>query len=105
MSRKIKAAIIGAGPIGTDLTIRILRRSTRIDMGAHRPHHRLARGAGKIVIDLTPAAIGPHAVPVVNTEAHLVQTHLAGRSGYHAIRRADDRRAAGAADAGGGRVT
>ena len=39
--------------------------------GAHRKHAALLEEAGKIAIDLTPAAIGPHVIPVVNLEEHL----------------------------------
>lgn len=38
---------------------------------AHARHSKRAAAAGKILIDLTPAAIGPYVIPVVNGEAHL----------------------------------
>ncbi|WP_066816984.1 acetaldehyde dehydrogenase (acetylating) [Sphingomonas mali] len=39
--------------------------------GAHRRHSDLVTQAGKVMIDLTPAAIGPYVIPVVNGDAHL----------------------------------
>ncbi len=39
--------------------------------GAHARHSEVVTGAGKIMVDLTPAAIGPFVVPVVNGEDHL----------------------------------
>ncbi len=125
MSAKIKAAIIGSGNIGTDLMIKIMRKSEVLEMGAmvgidpasdglaraarmgvatthegidgltrlavwpeigivfdatsaraHARNDQIVRGAGKIMIDLTPAAIGPYIVPVVNMEGHLDQTNI-----------------------------
>jgi len=117
MTRKLKAAIVGSGNIGTDLMIKILRHGRHLEMGAmvgidaasdglaraarmgvattHEGVEGLARlpvfddidivfdatsaGAhvkndaflrrlkpGIRLIDLTPAAIGPYCVPVVN---------------------------------------
>src|SRR5438445_8063503 len=115
----MKVGIIGSGNIGTDLMIKILRKSRALEMGAlvgvdpdseglarakrmgvpatdrgidgllamkefdeigivfdatsakaHAGHNEALRRRGKRVIDLTPAAIGPYVVPVVNLDEH-----------------------------------
>lgn len=122
MSRKLKAAIIGSGNIGTDLMIKMLRNGRQVEVvamvGIDPSSDGLARAARMGVnctadgvnglvhmpvfrdidivfdatsaaahvkndvflrsinsdirlIDLTPAAIGPYCVPVVNGESHL----------------------------------
>lgn len=118
--KKLKAAIIGSGNIGTDLMIKILRTSPLLEMAAlvgidpqseglaraqrlgvattaeglegfrrmpvypeidivfdatsaaaHQAHGEAARRDGKVMIDLTPAAIGPYVIPEVNGDDHL----------------------------------
>jgi acetaldehyde/propanal dehydrogenase len=117
--KKIRAAIIGSGNIGTDLVMKALRsewiepvwlvgldpasdglkraaslglRTTAkgvdgllphvdadaiqvaFDATSAHAHHENARklaAAGVLVIDLTPAAIGPYCVPPVNLQAHV----------------------------------
>lgn len=39
--------------------------------GAHKKHSAVVTDAGKVMIDLTPAAIGPYVIPVVNGDDHL----------------------------------
>ena len=44
--------------------------------GAHKRNDQIVRDASKIMSALTPAAIGPYVVPVVNMDNHLEQTNI-----------------------------
>lgn len=44
--------------------------------GAHQNHHEAIAKDGKQMIDLTPAAIGPYCVPVVNLSEHLTEQNV-----------------------------
>jgi acetaldehyde dehydrogenase len=44
--------------------------------GAHRHNNEICQKAGKVVVDLTPAAIGPYLIPVVNGHEHLSTTNV-----------------------------
>nr|WP_218583998.1 acetaldehyde dehydrogenase (acetylating) [Pseudomonas akapageensis] len=44
--------------------------------GAHAKHNELLQQHGVKVIDLTPAAIGPYVIPVVNLKEHLAGTNI-----------------------------
>jgi acetaldehyde dehydrogenase len=44
--------------------------------GAHARNDALVRDRGRIMVDLTPAAIGPYVVPVVNLDEHLGATNV-----------------------------
>lgn len=125
--RKIKAAIIGSGNIGSDLMIKVLRYGEHIDIaamvgidpdsdglaraqrmgiattsegvqgliqlpefkqidivfdatsaGAHIKNDALLRQHKSNIrmVDLTPAAIGPYCIPVVNLEQHIDQLNV-----------------------------
>ena len=43
---------------------------------AHRAHDAALQADGKLVVDLTPAAIGPFTVPPVNMQANLARTNV-----------------------------
>lgn len=124
-SVRVPVAIIGSGNIGTDLMIKVIRKSKHLVMGAmvgidaasdglaraerlgvpttsegveglvklpnfkdikiafdatsagaHAHHNTVLQAHGVQVIDLTPAAIGPYVIPVVNLEEHLNSNNI-----------------------------
>ncbi|NLU78532.1 acetaldehyde dehydrogenase (acetylating) [Micromonospora sp. HNM0581] len=44
--------------------------------GAHHRHAALLRDLGRLVVDLTPAAVGPYVVPPVNLDEHLTEPNV-----------------------------
>jgi len=44
--------------------------------GAHKFHHEICMRDGKQMVDLTPAAIGPYCIPVVNMDEHLGEDNV-----------------------------
>ena len=120
VEEKAGCAILGSGNIGTDLMMKVLATSERLELrlligieadsaglalarergvatchegidrartlpewdgvrivfdatsaGAHAHHDAVCGADGKQLVDLTPAAIGPYCVPVVNLAEHL----------------------------------
>ncbi len=65
----VETSTKGIEAILTREDIQIVFDST--SASAHLEHAKLLIEAGKAVIDLTPAAVGPYVVPVVNMEKHL----------------------------------
>ncbi len=59
----------GIGPVLEDEEVKIVFDATSAK--AHVRHAKMLKEAGKIAVDLTPAARGPYVVPVANLTEHL----------------------------------
>lgn len=70
----IKASHDGIQPILDDPQLRIVFDATSAH--AHVRHAKLLREAGRIAIDLTPAARGPYVIPPVNLGAHIDEQNV-----------------------------
>ena len=70
----IPASHEGIQPILDDPEIRIVFDATSAH--AHVRHAKLLREAGRIAIDLTPAARGPYVIPPVNLGAHIEEPNV-----------------------------
>ena len=70
----INASHDGIQPILDDPEIRIVFDATSAH--AHVRHAKMLREAGRIAIDLTPAARGPYVIPPVNLGAHMDEQNV-----------------------------
>ncbi|WP_448592692.1 acetaldehyde dehydrogenase (acetylating) [Thermoflexus hugenholtzii] len=70
----IPTSLEGIDAVLADPEIRIVFDATSAK--AHVRHAKLLREAGKIAIDLTPAACGPYVVPSVNLGQHLNEPNV-----------------------------
>jgi acetaldehyde dehydrogenase len=70
----INASHEGIQPILDDPGIRIVFDAT--SASAHVRHAKMLREAGRIAIDLTPAARGPYVIPPVNLHEHIDQQNV-----------------------------
>jgi acetaldehyde dehydrogenase len=70
----INASHDGIQPILDDPELRIVFDATSAH--AHVRHAKLLREAGRVAIDLTPAARGPYVIPPVNLGAHLNEQNV-----------------------------
>lgn len=65
----VETSTEGIGPILEDEEIKLVFDATSAK--AHVRHARMLKEAGKVAIDMTPAARGPYVVPVANLTEHL----------------------------------
>jgi acetaldehyde dehydrogenase len=70
----INASHDGIQPILDDPEIKIVFDATSAQ--AHVRHAKMLRDAGRIAIDLTPAARGPYVIPPVNLGAHMDEQNI-----------------------------
>jgi acetaldehyde dehydrogenase len=70
----IDASHDGIRPILDDPSIRIVFDAT--SASAHVRHAKMLKDAGRIAIDLTPAARGPYVIPPVNLLQHIDQENV-----------------------------
>ncbi len=70
----VNASHDGIQPILDDPEIRIVFDAT--SAAAHIRHAKMLREAGRIAIDLTPAARGPYVIPPVNLGAHMDEANV-----------------------------
>jgi acetaldehyde dehydrogenase len=70
----VETSAEGIGPILEDEEIRLVFDATSAK--AHVRHAKMLREAGKVAIDLTPAARGPYVVPVANLNEHLDEDNV-----------------------------
>lgn len=73
-SMGIKASTEGIGAVLADEEIKIVFDAT--SARTHLEHAPLLKKAGKIAIDLTPAAVGPYVVPCVNLDKVKAEPNL-----------------------------
>ncbi len=65
----LRTSVDGVRAVLDDPDIRIVFDATSAK--AHLRHAKVLREAGKVAVDLTPAAVGPYVVPPVNLGEHL----------------------------------
>ena len=70
----IETTALGIGPLLENSEVKLVFDAT----GAkpHMAHAPLLREAGKIAVDLTPAALGPYVVPAVNMDINLEKDNV-----------------------------
>lgn len=70
----VETSVDGIKPVLDDPSIKIVFDATGAKI--HKMHAPLLKEAGKIAIDLTPAAVGPYVVPAVNMDMHLKSPNI-----------------------------